>query len=238
MKALVLAAGIGSRLNLQNIPKPMYEIEGKPVLEHNILLLKRYNISDICVTIHHKGEVIKNYFGDGSKWGVNIKYSFEEKLLGTSGALTAVKWFLDKNPIFIIYGDNYTNINLGEMLQFHKLNKPMVTIALFDKNKSLNSGIAGGVIVLDKDNRITSFTEGKGSQSSGYVNAGVYIIEPGILDMIPETPSDYGKDVFPKLLEKGFLLKGYLTDSFVFAIDTEEALSVTKSKLKEKKEIK
>ncbi len=238
MKALILAAGIGSRLNLKDIPKPMYEIDGKPVLEHNILLLKKHNISDICVTVHHRGEVIKNYFGDGSRFGVNIKYSFEEKLLGTSGALKEVQWFLDDQPFFVIYGDNYTNINLSEMLQFHKLNKPIATIALFDKNKSLNSGIAGGVIAIDKDNRITSFTEGKGSQSSGYVNAGVYIVEPEILDMIPEQISDFGKDVFPKLLEKGLLLKGYLTDSFVFAIDTEDALFVTKSKLKEKKEIK
>ncbi|MBI3591376.1 MAG: nucleotidyltransferase family protein [Candidatus Melainabacteria bacterium] len=235
MKALILAAGIGSRLNLKDIPKPMYEIAGKPILEHNILLLKKYNVTDICVTIHHKAEVIKNYFGDGSQFSVNIKYSYEEKLLGTSGALRAVLWFLDKNPFFVIYGDNYTNINLDEMLRFHKSNKSITTVALFDKNKSLNSGIAGGVIVINKDNRIISFTEGKGSQSSGYVNAGVYIIEPKVLDMIPEQPSDFGKDIFPKLLDKGFLLKGYLTDSFVLAIDTEEALSVTESKLKEKR---
>jgi len=238
MKALVLAAGIGSRLKLKDIPKPMYEIDGKPILEHNILLLKKYNILDICVTVHHKGEVIKNYFGDGSRFGVNIKYSFEEKLLGTSGALRAVNWFLDDKPFFVVYGDNYTNINLGEMLQFHKSNKPIATIALFDKNKSLNSDIAGGVIAIDKDNRIISFTEGKGRQSSGYVNAGVYVLEPQILDMIPEQHSDFGKDVFPKLLDRNLLLKGYLTDSFVLAIDTEEALSVTKNKLKEKREIK
>ena len=235
MKALILAAGLGSRLGL-DIPKPMYTIDGKPVLEHNILLLKKHGIEDICITLHYKGDVIKNYFDNGSKWNVNIQYSFEDELLGTSGALKKkdVNTFLGKDQIVIIYGDNYTDINLSQMVNFHDSTKPIATIALFDSKKSLNSGIAGGVIEIDKNNNLLSFIEDKGNEVKGYVNAGVYILENEILDMIPvKSPSDFGKDIFPKLLKEGFLLKGYLTDSFVLAIDTKDALKVAEEVLRE-----
>ena len=234
MKALILAAGLGSRLGL-DIPKPMYEIDGKPVLEHNILLLKKHGIEDICITLHYKGDVIKNYFNDGSKWNVNIRYSFENELLGTSGALKKkdVKTFLEKDQVFVIYGDNYTDINLSHMLNIHDITKPIATIALFDPKKSLNSGIAGGVIEIDKDNNLVSFVEGKGNEISGYVNAGIYILENEILDMIPEkSVTDFGRDIFPQLLKEGFKLKGYLTDSFVLAIDTKDALKVAEDALR------
>ncbi len=232
MKALILAAGLGSRLKLENIPKPMYEINGKPILEHNILLLKKHGILNICITLHYMGDVIKTYFGDGKKWGVNIQYSDEKELLGTSGALKNISWFIDKEPFLVIYGDNYTDINISEMIKFHKSAESIATIALFDPKKSLNSGIAGGVVILDKNNNIQSFIEGKGDKVNGYVNAGVYVLESKILDMIPNRfPSDFGKDIFPKLLNEGFLLRGYITSSFVLAIDTKEALTNTEFNL-------
>ncbi len=234
MKALILAAGLGSRLNL-DIPKPMFTIEGKPILEHNILLLKKHGIKDICITIHFRKEVIKNYFQDGKKWGVNIQYSYEEELLGTCGALRIVDWFLNNDPFLVIYGDNYTNINLTEMLSFHNKYKEIATIALFDPNKSLNSGIAGGVISLDNDFNITSFIEGRGNKDkTGYVNAGIYVLERKITDFLLEkVPSDFGKDLFPYLLEKKNKLKGYITDSFVLAIDTIDALKTSEEALKQ-----
>ena len=237
MKALILAAGLGKRLGLDDIPKPMYEIDGKPILEHNILLLKKYGILDICITLHYKGDVIKNYFKDGSKWGVNINYSFENELLGTSGALKNVgSFFNDEKSFFVIYGDNYTSINLDEILTVHKKTKPIATIAMFDTQKSLNSGIAGGVIKIDEENNILCFIEGKGNGLNGYVNAGIYILEHEILSKIPDKfPSDFGKDIFPKLLNEGYKLKSYLTDSFVLAIDTQEALKKAEEALKKQR---
>ena len=234
MKALILAAGLGSRLKLENIPKPMYKIHGKPVLEHNILLLKKHGIFDICITIHFRGNVIKDYFQDGKKWGVNITYSYEEELLGTSGALKNVDWFLNNESFFVIYGDNYTDINFSEMLSFHNQHKEIATIALFDPNKSLNSGIAGGVINLDKNYNITSFIEGNNKDQTGYVNAGVYILERKITNFLSEkVPSDFGKDLFPLLLEKKIKLKGYITSGFVLAIDTQDALLTSEQALRQ-----
>lgn len=228
MKAIILAGGVGTRLELQNIPKPMYKLNGKPILEHNILLLKKHNITDLCFAIHHMYHVIKDYFGDGNKWGVRIQYSFEKEPLGTSGGLKEAEWFFDNDPFFVVYGDNYTNINLSNMLQFHKTHKSTATIAVFDPEKSLNSRIAGGVVNLDKENSIISFTEGKNKGPHGqkeFVNAGVYILESKVLNEItPKVVSDFGKDVFPGLLNRKNLLKGYVTDSFVIAIDTREAL--------------
>ena len=236
MKALILAAGLGTRLGLENIPKPMYAIAGKPILEHNIMLLKKHNIKDICINLHYLPDVIKNYFNDGTKWGVNIQYSYEKELLGTSGTVKSLSWFWDKSPFFVIYGDNFTNVNLTEMFNFHLSSKGAVTIAVFDPQKVPNSGIAGGYVLLDKNNKLFSFIEGGESQVNGYVNAGIYVLEPEILDMIPRNMfSDFGKDIFPKLLEKGYLVNGYLTNSFVIAVDTKEALELANQVIKKER---
>lgn len=241
MKALILAAGLGSRLGLKDLPKPMYEINSKPILEHNILLLKKHNIKEICINLHYKSDIIKNYFGDGSKWEVTIQYSPEKELLGTSGTVKDIKWFWGDSdePFFVLYGDNYTNIDLTEMLHFHNLSKPISTIALFDPKTTANSGIAGGLIQIDQNNSLISFTEGSrdviNHASGGYVNAGVYVLERKILDMIPEkAPSDFGRDVFPELIKRKILMKGYITKSFVLAIDTKDALTQTEKKIREK----
>ena len=228
MKAIILAAGIGSRLALEDIPKPMYKIQGVPILEHNILLLKKHNIKDICINLYYKGKVIKKYFGDGSKWNVKITYSEEKELLGTSGAIKNIEWFWTGDPFFVLYGDNYTDIDLNEMMSLHKAGKPIGTIAVFDPQKVANSQIAGGFVKTDKNNNIISFIEGNKTNERGYVNAGVYVLEPGILDMIPPgKSSDFGKDIFPKVIESRHILKAYLTKSFVIAIDTKEALEHT-----------
>ncbi len=234
MKALILAAGLGKRLGLKDIPKPMFEIDGKPILEHNILLLKKHGIKDIIINLHYMPTVIKDFFKDGNNWGVNIQYSFEDELLGTSGAVKKIEKELKSEHFFVIYGDNYTDINLTELLDFHTSNNLSATISVFDPKKSLNSRIAGGTVLTDQENNIISFIEGKTNDSSGYVNAGVYILEPNILDFIPANCfSDFGKDIFPTILKNNFPIKAYLTDSFVIAIDTNDALKNAYSALQE-----
>ncbi len=226
MKAIILAAGIGSRLGLKDIPKPMYEINRKPILEHNLLLLKQHEIKDICITLHHRGEVIQSYFNDGLKWDVKISYSYEKDLLGTSGALKQLEEFIGKEPFFVVYGDNYTNINLTEMLKMHMNTRPIATIAMFDPEVAINCQIAGGKISLDESNNLRSFIEGNNSNYKGYVNAGIYILEHKILNYIPGGVSDFGKNIFPKLLQEGIQMKGYITNDYVIAIDTTEALEI------------
>ena len=225
MKAIILAAGIGSRLGLEDIPKPMYKIQGKPILEHNILLLKKHGIKDIFINLYYMGDVIKNYFRDGSNWQANIRYSPEDELLGTSGAVKNLEAFWNDEPFFVVYGDNYSDVDLTKMLAFHRFNKVPVTVALFNPEETTSSQVAGGFVTIDGNNKIMSFQEGIKNHDNGYVNAGVYVVEREILDMIPlKAPSDFGKDVFPKILEQKLVLKGYETKEFVIAIDTKEAL--------------
>ena len=227
MKAIILAAGLGSRLGLEDIPKPMYKIKENPILEHNILLLKKHNVKEICINLHYKPEVIKNYFSNGEKWEVTIHYSYEKKLLGTSGAVKNVEWFWDKEPFFVIYGDNFTNINLTDMYNLHAKNKGIATIAIFNPKNNINCNILGSHIKIDQSNNLISFIEGNWNNvTDNYVNSGVYVLSPEILNFIPKgKPSDFGKNIFPKLLKKGKNLKGYITDSYVIAIDTKKAMA-------------
>ena len=117
MKAVVLAAGKGRRLkNLTvNLPKPMIEINDKPVLEHNLEMSREADIHEIYINLHHLPELIKNYFGDGSKFGVNITYNYEPDLLGTAGAVLPFKSNLGDDPFFVIYGDNYICFDLLDL---------------------------------------------------------------------------------------------------------------------------
>ena len=102
MKSVILAGGLGTRLDLVDIPKPMYKLSGKPILEHNILLLKKYNVKDICIALHYLPEVIKQYFGNGKDWRVNIQYSVEDKPMGTSGAIKNAEWFFNKESLLVL----------------------------------------------------------------------------------------------------------------------------------------
>lgn len=227
MKALVLAAGLGSRLGL-DIPKPMFVVSDRPILEHNILLLKKHGIKDICINVHYKKEIIKDYFRDGSNFGVNIQYSEEDVLLGTSGAVKKLEKHLQDDDFIVVYGDNYSEINLTEMISFHKKYNPVGTIAVFNPMVVPNSGIAGGTIKIDDSFRVLNFNEVKTVNATDYVNAGVYILNPSILSNIPRNiMSDFGKDIFAKLIEDGKILMCYVTNSFVFAIDTKESLKET-----------
>jgi NDP-sugar pyrophosphorylase family protein len=130
MKAVVLAAGKGERLKgvVDTAPKPMVKVDGKPILEHNIAWLKSFGITDICINIHYLPDVVTNYFGDGSKWGVKIIYSYEPKLLGTAGAVRKIVSEIWKDSVsgaFVVaYGDNLlSDFDLRRIIDFHFENK-------------------------------------------------------------------------------------------------------------------
>jgi len=236
MKAIILAAGKGERLRgtLNNIPKPMVEINGKPILEHNILLLKKYGITDIYINLHHQPDVIRKRFGNGEKYGVNIKYSYEETLLGTAGAVRKIadEYWNRKECFILLYGDNLYKYDLQEIINFHIEKKGIATIALYEKHEVSQSGI----VVLDKDNKILKFIEKPRPEEavSNLVNTGIYILEPDVLAYIPSRKAlDFGRDVFPELIEKGEDIFGVMVKGKLTAIDTpellKEALRTTKT---------
>jgi len=224
MKGIILCAGEGERLKplTDRIPKPMAPINGKPFLEYNIAYFKKYGINEILITTSHFPEEIKKYFGDGSKFGVKIHYSFEPKLLGTSGALNNFKDLLNETFV-LLYGDELTNIDLNKMISYHREQKSIATIALRKKSFDYKTS---SLILADNNLRITKFLEKPNEETVNKIkeeykldykllNSGIYVFEPEILKYIPEGFSDFAYDIFPKALESNQKLVGFLMDKYI-----------------------
>jgi len=221
MKAVILAAGKGERLAelTRHIPKPMIVFHGKPILEHNIELCRRFGVTEIFINTHHLPDAIRGYFGDGSRWGVHIEYSFEPELLGTSSAVRNFQSFLD-GPFFVLYGDNYSDYDLSA-LQKKQLDHSALGAIAFHWRKDTSSS---GVAEFADNGRITRFIEKPkpGESDSHWVNAGIYYFREDILSYLPRSHSDFAKDIFPKLLASGVVLYGVCRKAKVLAFDTPE----------------
>ena len=189
MKAMILAAGVGSRLDplTRALPKPMVPIVNRPVMEHLINLLKQHNFTEIMVNLHYLGDQIKAYFGDGSRWGVRIHYSEEEQLWGDAGSVKRCEEFFD-DTFIVIGGDDLTDLDLTRLIKFHKEKKSLCTIALSLVEDPSEYGIA----LLNERGRITRFLEKpKGEMIfSNAANIGIYVLEPDALELIPRGAED------------------------------------------------
>lgn len=214
MKAMILAAGVGSRLDplTRHIPKPMVPIVNRPVMEHIIELLAQHGFKDIMVNLHYLADQIEGYFGDGSKWGVQIHYSREEKLWGDAGSVKRCESFFD-DTFLVVGGDDIADIDLTRMLRLHREKKALATIALSLVDDPSEYGIA----LLNDRGRITRFLEKPRGEVifSNTANTGVYIFEPQIFELIPRGVAyGFGHNVFPMLLEHRSRFYGYLTSSY------------------------
>ena len=225
MKAVVLAAGKGQRLGelTNSRPKPMIEINGKPVLEHNLEMCSKAGVHDIYINLHHLPDIIRNYFGDGSKYGVHITYNYEPDLLGTAGALIPFKNELKNEPIFVIYGDNYISFDLLDLKLFNEKMNADISILFHWRRDIKNSGIAE----FDSSGQIKKFIEKpiSASISDGWVNAGIYYIKKSNIFNIINEKDDFGYNLFPKCLSKGLKLFGLKKDIDLTSIDTLDLLS-------------
>ena len=216
MKAFVLAAGAGTRLRplTSDIPKPMVPVLGRPALHHTLMNLKRNGFTDICVNLFYKPEAITEYFKNNDL-GLNLTFSPEKKLLGTAGAVKKNEKFFD-DTFCVMSGDGLSDVNLREILKFHKKNKALATLAL----KSVDEKFDYGVTVTDKNGKVKTFIEKPFWKDilPSAVNTGIYFFEPEIFKFIPKNKFyDFGKDLFPFLLKSkervfGFVFDGYWTD--------------------------
>jgi len=225
MKAVLLAAGKGERLGevSQTTPKPMLPIFGKPIIVHNIEMCKRFGIVDIYINLHHLPEVITGYLGDGRRFGVSITYSHEEKILGTAGGVKRLTDKLSGERFFVIYADNYfNNYDLRAIYDRHCQADADMSITLFELKDTSQSGVA----VMDTENWIQEFVEKpvKGTVNSHWANAGIYLMEPGLLELIPDGFSDFGRDVIPRYITTGYKVLGVKMPNPVVAIDTPALL--------------
>lgn len=205
-QALILAGGKGERLKpiTHEIPKPLVPLHGKPILEYSLDLFKKFGIKDILISIGFKGEKIKEYFGDGKRFGVNITYVEENEPLGTAGPLRLAKKFL-KSSFITCNADELKDIDLMDMFMFHKENNALGTIALTSVDDTSKFGVA-----KITGNRILDFVEkpSKENAPSNFINSGLYILEPEVIDYVPEGFVMLEKNVFPKLAQEGKLF-GY-----------------------------
>lgn len=206
MNAVILAGGYGTRLMplTKDTPKPMVKLIDKPVLEYTILLLRRHGIKDIAMTLGYLPDVIKNYFKDGKKWGVNITYFTENQPLGTAGSVKGARNFLD-NDFLVISGDCYTEIDLSKAVAFHTtLGSPFTVVCQPKQNP-----VGYGVLETDITHKITAFVEKPTGIKSGLINTGIYVINKSVLDEIPDGFYDFGKQLLPRLVGRAYACADY-----------------------------
>ena len=218
MKAMVLAAGLGTRLRplTGSISKPMAPIVNRPVMYHILRLIKQHGFTEAVANLHYHPHAITNYFGKGHKLGVELRYSLEPELLGTAGGVKRVQKFFGDETLLIISGDALTDIDVTRLIEQHKQAGGIATLAL----KRVADPSRFGVVILDKDNRVVGFQEkpAAGEELSNLCNCGIYVFEPEIFDYIPKDSfCDFGTALFPEFVTKeipfyGFEIDGYWND--------------------------
>lgn len=196
MKAMVLAAGLGTRLRplTYEITKPMVPVLDRPVMEHILDLIDRYEFDGVIANLHYFPDTIREHFGE------RISYRYEQELLGTAGGVRACAEFFGEEPFLVISGDALTDIDLGALVARHRASGGVATLAV----KQVADTREYGVVLHDRAGRITGFQEKPSPDEalSDLGNCGIYVFEPAIFDYFPDRPFvDWAKDVFPTLLE-------------------------------------
>jgi mannose-1-phosphate guanylyltransferase/phosphomannomutase len=205
-----------------NQPKPLLPVINRPIMEHVLRLLKRHGLSETVVTVQFLAALIRNYFGDGEELGMSLHYATEEVPLGTAGSVKNAQEALRDEPFLVISGDALTDIDLSDMVRFHRKNGAMVTIGL----KRVPNPLEFGIVITDEEGRIQRFLEKPtwGQVFSDTVNTGIYVMEPEVLNCFASgEPMDWSRDVFPKLLEGGRPLYGYIADGYWEDVGTHES---------------
>lgn len=193
-KVVLMAGGLGTRLRplTDEIPKPLLQVGDKPILETIINGFAKYGFTNIVLSVSYKAEMIEEYFGDGSKFGVNIEYIHENKRMGTAGALSLMREKLSE-PFFVMNGDLLTNINFEHMLEYHLSNNAIATMGVREYDFQVPYGVVNveGHEILNIDEKpVHSF----------FVSGGVYVFSPDVLDVIPDDYYDM-PTLFEKLIE-------------------------------------
>lgn len=236
MKAIIMAGGRGERLKpiTDTIPKPMVEVAEKPILLHVVNLFKKYGINDFVFTLCHLSNKITSYFGNGSKFGINIDYLVEnsEMPMGTAGGIALSKKYI--NSTFIVTsGDILRKINIKKMIEYHKQKNSFATLNTYKRFGSNPKSM----ILFDNNRQIKKFVERPNSDNIKkdfvWSNGSFYIFEPEIFDFIPKNlESDFGKNIFPELLKHGKKIYAFPTEDYFIDIGNPEKLKTARNTYK------
>ncbi len=211
MKAVIMAGGFGTRIQplTNSRPKPMLPVVNRPMMEHTMMILRDLGIEEFIILLYFKPEIIREYFGDGSDFGIKITYVLPDDDYGTAGAVKFAQKHIGDDNFIIISGDLVTDFNFQKIFDYHKSKNSKLTITL----TSVDNPLEFGVVIANEDGKIEKFLEKPswGEVFSDTINTGIYIIEPEILNYIPERENfDFAKDLFPLLMSRGIdLMAGY-----------------------------
>ena len=220
MRAMILGAGIGSRLDplTRSLPKPLVPIVGKPVMGHLIDLLRRHGITEIMVNVQYLGHKIRETIGDGSDYGVPVRYSVEEELCGDAGGVKRVEAFFREggaagDTFLVIGGDDLTDTDIGRVVRAHKEKNATATLAV----TPVDDPSEYGIVVQSEDGFITRFQEKPkpGEAFSNLANTGIYVFHTKVFDFIPaNTFFGFGNNVFPALMQAGEPMLAVASDAY------------------------
>lgn len=238
MKAMIFAAGLGHRLQplTETIPKALVPVAGRPMIDYPLLLLRRYEVREIIINLHHLGDRIEAYLGDGAKFGLKIGYSKERELLDTGGGLLKAKPFLCQGPFIVINTDVLIDLPLAEVIAFHEEKKSTATLVL----RADELADQFGSMEIDSDERIDRFLHAKRPSASAIAGTklmftGVQILNPRVFDYMP---TDEGvqkfsttQDIYPRMLVEEEPLYGFRFEGFWQDLGTADRIKKAEESL-------
>ena len=224
--AVILCAGIGERLRPLTLdrPKCMVDVGGVPLISRTITALRSHGFGRLYVNLHYMPDAMMGYLGDGSKLGVEVRYSFESSLLGSAGGTKRFERFLPQT-FLVVYGDVLTNADIGRLWRTHALAGADATLLVHRSECPWECG----VVEFDEDGRVASLVEkpARDAVASEWVSSGVFVLDRSVLDLVTSgDSSDFGFDVFPALLETGrrIMAAPLVPDEYVIDIGTMPGL--------------
>lgn len=234
MKGIIIAGGAGTRLRplTYSRPKPLIPVVNRPFLEYQVALLKRHGIDEIIFCTNYMADKIEAHFGDGSAYGVKMRYAIEKTPLGTAGAIRNAQELAGRDTVVVLNGDVLTDFDIGSIVRFHQDKQALVTLTL----KEVPSPSPYGVIITDEQGRVLEFREPSEAQKKAlaanpniqhtgvdYINAGIYIMQPEALDAIPTgRPVSVERETYPKLLAEGSPIYAVARDGYWLDIGRPE----------------
>jgi NDP-sugar pyrophosphorylase family protein len=237
MRAMILAAGLGTRLRplTDTVPKPLIEVAGRPMIAFSLQLLRDAGIEEVVINLHHLGQRIREELGDGSDYGVRIHYSVEDPILDTGGGIAAARRHLQDDSFVLLNSDVYIEIDLRDMIDFHRARGALVTMLVRPDPDALRKDDVG----LDAAGRVRRIL-GHGVHSAGgeplrrHMYASAMVLEPGIFRYLPGGAYSLTRDVLPRVLEAGELVFGYVHQGYWRVLDTHDDLAEGRKELGER----
>jgi NDP-sugar pyrophosphorylase family protein len=227
MRAMILAAGLGSRLLplTQSIPKALVPVAGRPLIEYGLLFLRAQGVEEVIINLHHRGEQIREALGDGKVSGLRISYSQEDLLLDTGGGIKKAQAFLGGETFVVLNGDTIIDLDLEALLAAHRRNRAIATLVLRPDPEAARYGI----LETDASGRIRRFLGQPAHVSeplSPFMFTGLQVLEPRIFDFMPEhRPFSTTRETYPELLRAGEPLYGFIHTGPWMVVDDAEGMA-------------